>query len=48
MWEEGKMISIPTSDFYKVFDDGLKGARTPDERNMISSILDALTKAIQR
>jgi len=48
MWNEGKMVAIPTSDFFKIFDDSLKKARTPDERNAIASILDNLTKAIQK
>lgn len=48
MWNEGKMVAIPTSDFYRIFDDSLKNAKTPDERSAVANILDNLTKAIQK
>jgi hypothetical protein len=48
MWEEGKMIAIPSTDFQRVFDDALNSARTPDERRLIASILEGLTNSSQR
>jgi hypothetical protein len=48
MWDEGKMVAIPTSDFHRVFDDALNAARTPDERKLIVKVLDGLTNATQR
>ena len=48
LWDEGKMIAIPSSDFQRVFDDALNGAKTPDERRLIAGLLDGLTKAIQK
>jgi len=47
-WNEGKMIAIPTSDFYAIFDASLAKANTPGERNAIDEILTNLTKAIQQ
>jgi hypothetical protein len=48
LWDEGKMVAIPTSDFTRVFDEALSSAHTPDERRLINRILDGLTSATQR
>lgn len=48
LWDEGKMVAIPSTDFQRVFDDALHSAKTPDERRLIAGVLDGLTKAIQR
>lgn len=48
LWDEGKMIAIPATDFQRVFDDALNSAKTPDERRLISRLLDGLTNATQK
>ena len=47
LWDEGKMISMPSADFQRVFDEALNAAQTPDERRLIVGILDSLTKVAQ-
>jgi len=48
MWDEGKMVAIPTAEFSRVFDEALTSAHTPDERRIVRAILDGLTNATQR
>lgn len=48
LWDEGKMVAIPTDDFGRVFDEALTSCRTPDERRIVRMILDGLTNATQR
>ena len=48
MWDDGKMVAIPAHDFQRVFDKALNDAQTPDERRLISNVLDGLTNAIQQ
>ena len=48
LWDEGKMVAIPTADFHRVFDEALNTSRTPDERKLICKVLDGLTNATQR
>jgi len=48
LWDEGKMIAIPASDFQRVFDDALNSAKTTDERKLIAGLLDGLNNAIQK
>jgi len=48
MWDDGKMVAIPSSDFHRVFDKALNDAQTTDERRLISNVLDGLTSAIQQ
>jgi hypothetical protein len=48
LWDEGKMVAIPASDFHRVFDKALNDASTPDERKLIRDVLDGLTSAIQK
>ena len=47
LWDEGKMVAIPTVDFHRIFDEALNAARTPDERKLIVRVLDGLTNATQ-